>query len=398
MANGSTFNPGLLADAFAALGGRSTNYGQMATRMQEEERRKKLLASLLAGQGVTPPPTVSSPEIAPARLPAAVGLGQIGDAAGLNEYQRNQLAGAQMMQQQAGAKGLMMTPSGFQRMPQPIPVPAGVPTTPPAPTVAPTVAPTTAAGMRLTPQARQIAAALPTDQALAFLAKEANKTYTGPIVDVNFQGRTLQFRQDDPRLMQYLAAGGTRLKEGVDPAKKLAFGQEKDLRKEFDDLSKDFDEGYTAFQKVARSATKQNPTGADDIALIFGFMKTVDPGSVVREGEFATAENSAGVPARVRNMYNSALEGLRLTPTQRLNFLNAARSQVEPLVARQNQIEQTFKGIAQRGDLNVENVVRTRLPKVGSYYNPIPVANEEEANKLPKGTFVTINGRIARVF
>ena len=41
------------------------------------------------------------------------------------------------------------------------------------------------------------------------------------------------------------------------------------------------------------------------MALIFGFMKTQDPTSTVREGEFATAENARGmVGPHVRRMYN----------------------------------------------------------------------------------------------
>jgi len=37
-------------------------------------------------------------------------------------------------------------------------------------------------------------------------------------------------------------------------------------------------------------------------------MKILDPGSVVREGEFATAQNSAGIPERIRAKYNRNTE------------------------------------------------------------------------------------------
>lgn len=43
MANGQGINYGLLADAFSALGGRSTNYGATFKAMQDEERRRKIL-------------------------------------------------------------------------------------------------------------------------------------------------------------------------------------------------------------------------------------------------------------------------------------------------------------------------------------------------------------------
>lgn len=72
---------------------------------------------------------------------------------------------------------------------------------------------------------------------------------------------------------------------------------------------------------------KDNPdmvSAADDLAIIFNFMKMLDPGSVVREGEFANAQNSAGVPDRIRNLYNNLMEGTRLNPVQRAEFIETA--------------------------------------------------------------------------
>ena len=54
-------------------------------------------------------------------------------------------------------------------------------------------------------------------------------------------------------------------------------------------------------------------------------MKVLDPGSVVREGEFATASNAGGVDDRVRNIYNRVIEGTRLTEKQRADFVDRAR-------------------------------------------------------------------------
>jgi hypothetical protein len=65
-------------------------------------------------------------------------------------------------------------------------------------------------------------------------------------------------------------------------------------------------------------------TGPGDIALITGYMKLLDPNSVVREGEFATAANAGGVPDKVRNIYNAALNGSKLQPGQRTEFLRSA--------------------------------------------------------------------------
>ncbi|BCV06223.1 MAG: hypothetical protein CM15mV128_240 [Caudoviricetes sp.] len=53
-------------------------------------------------------------------------------------------------------------------------------------------------------------------------------------------------------------------------------------------------------------------------------MKVLDPTSVVREGEQATAANAAGVPSRVRNAFNKALTGEKLSLEQRKDFVSTA--------------------------------------------------------------------------
>lgn len=76
---------------------------------------------------------------------------------------------------------------------------------------------------------------------------------------------------------------------------------------------------------IAQKAKAGQPvTAADDLALIFAFMKMLDPGSVVREGEFANAQNTAGIPDRIRNAYNRAISGTRLSDKQRNEFFETA--------------------------------------------------------------------------
>jgi len=82
-------------------------------------------------------------------------------------------------------------------------------------------------------------------------------------------------------------------------------------------------------QKIAgsfRRVLATEDTAAGDISLIFNFMKMLDPGSVVRESEFATAQNAAGVPDRVKNIYNRALKGQRLTDVQKRNMISQSQS------------------------------------------------------------------------
>ena len=135
------------------------------------------------------------------------------------------------------------------------------------------------------------------------------------------------------------------------------FKDETTLRKEYTALSKDFVEALSGYQKVKAAGLKANPSGADDVALIFGFMKTLDPGSVVREGEFATAKNTAGVPERFRALYNSMINGDQLSDTQRKKLVAAAQSQIQSILKAQQLQEQRYKSLAGQYGFSQERVV-----------------------------------------
>jgi len=92
------------------------------------------------------------------------------------------------------------------------------------------------------------------------------------------------------------------------------------LRKEISSITKPLRTVESAFKKIQ----KATDTAAGDLSLIFAFMRILDPNSTVREGEFATAEQTAGVPDRIVNAYNRALKGTRLGGAQRKDFLSQA--------------------------------------------------------------------------
>ena len=58
-------------------------------------------------------------------------------------------------------------------------------------------------------------------------------------------------------------------------------------------------------------------------------MKTLDPTSTVREGEYATAAKSAGVWEQFKNIPANKLEGAVLSPSQRIAFGKLAKKFIE---------------------------------------------------------------------
>lgn len=127
------------------------------------------------------------------------------------------------------------------------------------------------------------------------------------------------------------------------------------LRKEFNSLLKDFVQVSDAHARV-RAAADQ-PSAAGDLALIFNYMKMLDPGSTIREGEFATAQNSTGVPNRLRARYNSIVDGKRLADPQRKDFLDRAVKLFDAQLGEAQKTATAYEDIAKRAGVNPDNVL-----------------------------------------
>lgn len=100
----------------------------------------------------------------------------------------------------------------------------------------------------------------------------------------------------------------------------------------------------------------RNVSAQDDLALIFAFMKVLDPTSVVREGEFANAQNTGGIAENVVNAYNKALNGERLTDRQRSEFFRTANGMMRDRQANYQEIVNRQRDLASQYGLNPDRV------------------------------------------
>lgn len=137
------------------------------------------------------------------------------------------------------------------------------------------------------------------------------------------------------------------------------FDQEKKLRIEFQNLNKSFRQQEEAFGRIVASA--ENPSAAGDLALIFNYMKVLDPGSTVREGEFANAENSGGVGSKVMATYNKLRRGERLTPSMRADFLGRAVKLYKEAGVNFDRRSDQYKKLATGYSLTPDRVVSSEL-------------------------------------
>jgi hypothetical protein len=136
------------------------------------------------------------------------------------------------------------------------------------------------------------------------------------------------YQQSDDRPRVTVNTGG----DGIDRASALKFQ---------DDYARD-SKPYLTMREAFQRVKSAKPDAAGDLSLIFAYMKILDPNSVVREQEFANAQNAAGVPARIRNQYNKVMEGTRLAPEQRQQFQAQAEALFEGAKTNQRGVRRTY--------------------------------------------------------
>lgn len=130
------------------------------------------------------------------------------------------------------------------------------------------------------------------------------------------------------------------------------------LRKEFDALPdvKEFRVQERAYQAIKAGA--KDLSGPGGIATIFNFMKSLDPASTVREGEYATAQNAGGIPTWLRNIWNKAQDGNAVTPELRDQFLNQAYEQYQAANQLFTSRVDQYRGFASDYGFNPDRVAK----------------------------------------
>jgi hypothetical protein len=119
---------------------------------------------------------------------------------------------------------------------------------------------------------------------------------------------------------------------------------EMQMRKEVSDRLKDSRTIVNAYRGLEISG--KDPSAASDMSIIFAYMKMLDPASTVREGEYASAQNTTGIPGQVLNFYNKAKTGNFLTPQQRKDFLAQAKQRADLAQQQITSISREYQGMA----------------------------------------------------
>tara|TARA_R110000803_G_scaffold210805_1_gene283829 strand:+ start:40 stop:1068 length:1029 start_codon:yes stop_codon:yes gene_type:complete len=116
----------------------------------------------------------------------------------------------------------------------------------------------------------------------------------------------------------------------------------------------EFDASTASVTKLLAGLEANN--GAGDVAAIFTFMKTLDPGSVVREGEFAVAEDTQGAFGKWWNYYNKLKTGKRLPEKAMQEFKELGINLYQKNQMAVDNIRNNFSELANNQGLNIDNI------------------------------------------
>jgi hypothetical protein len=157
---------------------------------------------------------------------------------------------------------------------------------------------------------------------------------------------------------------------GVDPKNK--FDQEEKIRREWQGRSKVYSDLSGTFSNIQASAGAK--TGPGDIALITSFMKMLDPGSVVRETEFATARDTAGLFDRLANQAQKLQSGqiFSLDSKQRQEYVALAKQYLDAAQKKADQEKKDLGVVVKNYALNPENVFGISAPSAPGQPGAVP--------------------------
>ena len=132
-------------------------------------------------------------------------------------------------------------------------------------------------------------------------------------------------------------------------------------RKEFTSLPavKDFSKQTAAYGRIMSSLERNEGqvSPAADLALIFNYMKVLDPGSTVREGEFKTAAKAGSFGTQIAALVSQIESGELLTASQRADFADRATRLYQGAENQYRALSDQYGQFATERGLPVERVI-----------------------------------------
>lgn len=162
------------------------------------------------------------------------------------------------------------------------------------------------------------------------------------------------------------------------PPKPATISELTGLSKSFSQETKDDSDVAGSWRTLYSNAALGTPAG--DIAVIYAYMKLQDPTSVVREGEFATAQNAGGIHETIRARLNQAIGTGRLTPQLRSEILGSAKATLNSRRSQFSAKRDRFTKLAKSKGIDPELVIGNPYADLPGFDKPPPPGKRKVYN------------------
>ena len=154
---------------------------------------------------------------------------------------------------------------------------------------------------------------------------------------------------------------GTTWQDMDTEAAQANFNNAADLRREFDKNTKKFKDSIFAYNSIVKgyenSLDDPASAGVNDIMIVRAFLLMIEPNSVVRESEFATAAKSQGAYNYTINLIDRMEHGSILTKDSRARFFRAAMQYMTAVKSGYKLQENRYKKLADKYKIGYDEVI-----------------------------------------
>jgi hypothetical protein len=127
------------------------------------------------------------------------------------------------------------------------------------------------------------------------------------------------------------------------------------MRAQYQHLAAPYITVRDAYNRV--QAAGSDPSAAGDMALLYAYVKILDPTSAVRESEFATAAQAGSFGDRIKALVGKAQTGQRMSPEMRADFVGRARKLYAAQETTQRALDKQYEGIAKRAGVDPAQIL-----------------------------------------
>jgi len=170
---------------------------------------------------------------------------------------------------------------------------------------------------------------------------------------------------------------------------KELFEAENKILADYTKKTKELVESEISYNKLAEARNAKD--GVGDLAMVFSFMKMLDPGSVVRESEFSAAQNTAGLFQKLQVAAENIQKGDLLSEKQRTNFLELSKKFLEAGRLHMAKIR-LDKGLQVKNyGLNPVNIFGSEIAPPSFYLDEEVYNAAKEAGITPTAMWITMS-------